>query len=222
MRSITIARNVWLFDLAKPGASKTNILKKSASISTPDGHIKMVLQCGLCGIEKQFSTLGMGSKNLPEIHPVAKDHPEYPSFQLRNHMNQKQYSPLLQQAFRYNHCVSVSRVSQLPWLLMTQLYLQVPRPWSISRRWKSKAKFKYPPLVESELEEKFIRGWGAGGQKVNKTNNCVMLTHIPTGVVIKVSTAVVSISRSVLSTLSTRLPSILFTVKFSHLSCLSG
>jgi protein subunit release factor B len=30
-----------------------------------------------------------------------------------------------------------------------------------------------------------VKGGGNGGQKVNKTNNCVVLTHLPTNTVIK-------------------------------------
>lgn len=41
---------------------------------------------------------------------------------------------------------------------------------------------KVPQLVEIELEEKFVRGSGPGGQAVNKTANCVVLTHTPTGI----------------------------------------
>lgn len=41
-------------------------------------------------------------------------------------------------------------------------------------------------LCESQLEEKFVKGFGKGGQKVNKTSNCVELKHIPTGVTVKV------------------------------------
>lgn len=37
----------------------------------------------------------------------------------------------------------------------------------------------------ADLEEKFVRGSGKGGQKVNKTNNCVCLTHLPSGIVVK-------------------------------------
>mmetsp|Transcript_26752 Transcript_26752/g.55049 ORF Transcript_26752/g.55049 Transcript_26752/m.55049 type:complete len:210 (+) Transcript_26752:93-722(+) len=37
-----------------------------------------------------------------------------------------------------------------------------------------------PELKESELEEKFVKGSGAGGQKINKTSNKVILVHIPT------------------------------------------
>ncbi len=40
--------------------------------------------------------------------------------------------------------------------------------------------------VEPEdIEEQFIRGSGAGGQKINKTNSCVWLKHLPTGVEVK-------------------------------------
>lgn len=40
-------------------------------------------------------------------------------------------------------------------------------------------------IVPADLEEKFTRGGGKGGQKVNKTNNCVCLTHLPTGLVVR-------------------------------------
>lgn len=40
-------------------------------------------------------------------------------------------------------------------------------------------------IREDELEEKFVKGTGNGGQKVNKTNNCVFLRHIPSGIAIK-------------------------------------
>ncbi|KAL7679159.1 putative peptide chain release factor class I/class II [Plasmopara halstedii] len=36
-------------------------------------------------------------------------------------------------------------------------------------------------LNESELTESFVKGSGKGGQKINKVRNCVLLTHIPTG-----------------------------------------
>lgn len=45
----------------------------------------------------------------------------------------------------------------------------------------------YPELDETELEEQFVRGTGPGGQSVNKTANCVVLKHVPTGVSVKVS-----------------------------------
>lgn len=35
------------------------------------------------------------------------------------------------------------------------------------------------------LLEKFVRGSGAGGQKINKTSNCVFLKHLPSGIAIK-------------------------------------
>lgn len=42
-----------------------------------------------------------------------------------------------------------------------------------------------PVLNEDELEEQFVRGSGPGGQATNKTSNCVVLKHIPTGIVVK-------------------------------------
>ncbi|KAJ1956407.1 hypothetical protein GGI12_005315 [Dipsacomyces acuminosporus] len=36
-------------------------------------------------------------------------------------------------------------------------------------------------LDESDIEEKHVRGWGNGGQKLNKTSSCVQLLHKPTG-----------------------------------------
>lgn len=40
-------------------------------------------------------------------------------------------------------------------------------------------------IREGDLLEKFVRGSGSGGQKINKTNNCVFLKHLPSGVCIK-------------------------------------
>ena len=40
-------------------------------------------------------------------------------------------------------------------------------------------------IREEDLLEKFVRGSGSGGQKINKTSNCVFLKHLPTGVCIK-------------------------------------
>ncbi len=40
-------------------------------------------------------------------------------------------------------------------------------------------------IHERDMEEKFIRSSGSGGQKVNKTSTCVYLKHIPTGIEIK-------------------------------------
>ncbi|MEJ2648201.1 MAG: peptide chain release factor-like protein [Sedimentisphaerales bacterium] len=40
-------------------------------------------------------------------------------------------------------------------------------------------------IREEDIEEKFIRSSGPGGQNVNKTATCVFLRHIPTGLEIK-------------------------------------
>jgi protein subunit release factor B len=36
-------------------------------------------------------------------------------------------------------------------------------------------------IHEKDIEEKFVRSSGRGGQKVNKASTCVYLRHIPTG-----------------------------------------
>ena len=40
-------------------------------------------------------------------------------------------------------------------------------------------------LREKDLQEHFTKGSGRGGQKVNKTSNCVHLQHTPTGTIVK-------------------------------------
>lgn len=44
---------------------------------------------------------------------------------------------------------------------------------------------KVPKLNENDLKEDLVRGSGPGGQNINKTSNCVVLKHIPTGLVVK-------------------------------------
>jgi peptide chain release factor len=41
-------------------------------------------------------------------------------------------------------------------------------------------------LYEKDIEEKFVRSSGAGGQKVNKSSSCVHLKHITSGLSVKV------------------------------------
>ena len=44
-------------------------------------------------------------------------------------------------------------------------------------------------LTENDLEERFVRSSGAGGQHVNKTSTCVHLRHAPTGLEVKMQKA---------------------------------
>jgi len=38
---------------------------------------------------------------------------------------------------------------------------------------------------EADLEERFIRSRGHGGQNVNKVSTCVVLRHLPSGIVVR-------------------------------------
>ena len=40
-------------------------------------------------------------------------------------------------------------------------------------------------MSPSDIEEKFIRGSGPGGQKINKTSSTVWLRHRPTGIEVR-------------------------------------
>lgn len=54
-----------------------------------------------------------------------------------------------------------------------------------------------PVLNEDDLEEQFVRGSGPGGQATNKTSNCVVLKHIPSGIVVKVNILTLICSRRI-------------------------
>ncbi len=43
-------------------------------------------------------------------------------------------------------------------------------------------------VSEADLEESFVRSGGHGGQNVNKTSTCVLLSHRPTGLQVKCQT----------------------------------
>lgn len=55
-----------------------------------------------------------------------------------------------------------------------------PEKWEKLHNWMVKLN-----VIESDLEEHFIRGSGKGGQKVNKTSSCVQLNHSPSGIEIR-------------------------------------
>ncbi|MFO0752610.1 MAG: peptide chain release factor-like protein [Thermodesulfovibrionales bacterium] len=51
-------------------------------------------------------------------------------------------------------------------------------------RWLAQ-KMRELGISEGDLEEKFIRSAGKGGQHVNKTSTCVYLRHLPSGLEVK-------------------------------------
>ncbi|XP_072206950.1 mitochondrial translation release factor in rescue [Excalfactoria chinensis] len=70
-----------------------------------------------------------------------------------------------------------------PWAQRTQrLSLSWgPLLWAAGKR----SSLDLVELSETELKEQFVRGDGPGGQATNKTSNCVVLKHVPSGIVVK-------------------------------------
>jgi protein subunit release factor B len=62
---------------------------------------------------------------------------------------------------------------------MKQFSVSIPKQQELESRMEKLG------VQESDIEEKFIRSSGPGGQNVNKTSTCVALTHIPTGLLVK-------------------------------------
>jgi len=50
---------------------------------------------------------------------------------------------------------------------------------------KMRARMEKLGIQEQDLDERFIRGSGSGGQKINKTSSCVQLNHRSSGIEIR-------------------------------------
>ena len=61
----------------------------------------------------------------------------------------------------------------------------MPHPVSPEKLQQLASRMMALGISEADLEEKFVRGTGSGGQKINKTSNCVFLKHPSSGVCIK-------------------------------------
>jgi protein subunit release factor B len=58
-------------------------------------------------------------------------------------------------------------------------------PIVVSSDKQIQARMRKLGVSEKDIEESFVRSGGNGGQNVNKTSSCVMLTHLPTGISVK-------------------------------------
>lgn len=68
---------------------------------------------------------------------------------------------------------------------IASLVIKVPSARFLSSITRKLDFSKVPKLEESDLEETFVRGDGPGGQAIATTNNCVLLRHKPTNIVVK-------------------------------------
>lgn len=58
-------------------------------------------------------------------------------------------------------------------------------PVSLGKNDELKRRMEALHILESDLEESFIRSGGPGGQNVNKVSTCVVLIHRPSGLIVK-------------------------------------
>ena len=58
-------------------------------------------------------------------------------------------------------------------------------PISLQKTEKLQRDMERLGIRESDLEESFVRSGGPGGQNVNKVATCVVLKHIPSGLMVK-------------------------------------
>ncbi|XP_040203228.1 probable peptide chain release factor C12orf65 homolog, mitochondrial [Rana temporaria] len=79
----------------------------------------------------------------------------------------------------------LSQLSWKPWSRQLKFLSPLSASVMAQRAGKKSNTMDLIELNEKELLEQFVRGDGPGGQATNKTNNCVVLKHIPSGIVVK-------------------------------------
>ena len=58
-------------------------------------------------------------------------------------------------------------------------------PVSAEKERALRARMETLGVRDEDLEERFVRSSGSGGQNVNKVSTCVVLRHLPTGLTVK-------------------------------------
>ncbi|KAK5743599.1 hypothetical protein LTR17_002504 [Elasticomyces elasticus] len=80
--------------------------------------------------------------------------------------------------------IGLVRALRTRWTINT-LHSIAVRPFSASTTCLDKPLPPRPKILETDIEEAFLKGSGPGGQKINKTSSAVQLKHLPTGIVVK-------------------------------------
>ena len=85
-----------------------------------------------------------------------------------------------------NVCRMIHRVPAICAYRQFEQLLFIPKTYSIQYV-SSFSTFSKKSVIlnDDDIEEKFVRGSGPGGQHVNKTNNKVQLKHLPTGITVQ-------------------------------------
>lgn len=111
------------------------------------------------------------SASVAKLHSsnCSLDAPPNPHFEF--HSINKRACPIL--------CNPQNTSLVLPWYLSN--VHNAPQIRNMSSKTQKIDKSRVPEIAEKDLEEKFIRGWGPGGQSINKTSSAVYLKHLPSG-----------------------------------------
>lgn len=90
-------------------------------------------------------------------------------------------------------CSIIRQLSKTCVIVPDNLYILQVNHFSNTPVWSVKYKqldySRVPVLNDEDLEERFVKGGGPGGQSVNKTSNCVVLHHKPTGLLCYINTS---------------------------------
>ncbi|XP_018412739.1 PREDICTED: probable peptide chain release factor C12orf65 homolog, mitochondrial [Nanorana parkeri] len=79
----------------------------------------------------------------------------------------------------------LSQLSRKPWSQQLKFLSPLSAGVMGQRAGKKNVTMDLIEINEKDLLEQFVRGDGPGGQATNKTNNCVVLKHVPSGIVVK-------------------------------------
>lgn len=86
----------------------------------------------------------------------------------------------------HRHSTRYSRPIPLQLVKQSCYHLHITSQSFQAKSKKDKIDYSRVPILnDKDLEEQMVRGSGPGGQATNKTNNCIVLKHKPTGIVVK-------------------------------------
>jgi len=81
--------------------------------------------------------------------------------------------------------VALARALRTRWTIPKPNVAEGVRAFTGNRTLLDKPLPPRPVILDTDIEESFLKGSGPGGQKINKTSSAVQLKHLTTGIVVK-------------------------------------